>query len=100
MSNSWLYKMVGYGYKGRGLPTLADDRSWDQEGWGKRAIDGFFHYYPPYYNRAICRTTQVKPDKPDLFVITRPLKLYSGDELPRFAVLCRTCQNIKRYKAT
>ena len=81
-----------------GLPTLADDRSWDQEGWGKRVADGFFHYYPPYHNRAVCQTTQVKPDRPGLFLITRPLRLCLDSELSEYAVVCRTCENIKRAK--
>lgn len=94
----WLFRMGGYGFSDS--PILADDRSWDQAGWGLESFDTVWHYYPPYHNRSACHTNQIAPNKGG--TICRPKKLHEepqirphGLGLRRFSV-CRTCQNIKR----
>lgn len=92
-TTGWMYKMKGYGYKD--MPILADDRAWDEAGWGRYIYHQHLHYFPPYHNRAACETTQVIPDRPVLFEITRPLTLFT-EPVPKKYKKCTTCENIKR----
>ncbi len=87
------YRLEGYG--ARHLPILADDRTWDDEGWVITIMDVAVHYYAPYHNLPLCETTQIKPDKLQTFDIWRPVRFRRDSDKYYEGRKCLTCQHIK-----
>lgn len=88
---------------------LADDRSWDEEGWSYsgRSLsymwDKVYCYFPPYSLLPYCqhRNQSYRGARPELYSFGlpwRPKKLLTAEEVkskPRRGC-CSTCENIKR----